>query len=73
MFQACRHFFNQKFAVNQKKVETTAEHPITRSKEKIRAQFHQSSTYSFYTRRSQMRKKDSQVSIVILRFWAPRA
>jgi hypothetical protein len=33
-----------------------------------RAQFHQCSTYSFYARRSRMRKKDSQVSSVIWRF-----
>jgi len=32
-------------------------------------QFHQCSTYSFYASRSRMRKKDSQVSCVIWRFW----
>jgi len=38
-----------------------------------RAQFHQCSTYSFYARRSRMRKKDSQVSSVIWHFWDLRA
>ncbi len=33
-----------------------------------RAQFHQRSTYSFYTHRYRMRKKDSQVSSVIWHF-----
>ena len=37
------------------------------------AQFHQCSTYSFYECRSQMRKKDSQVSSVIWHFWDLRA
>jgi len=34
-----------------------------------RAQFHQRSTYIFYARGAQKRKKDSQVVSIFLRFW----
>ncbi len=46
------------------KIKKTASHSLVRALyegSSFRAQFHQRSTYSFYARRSQKRKKDSQV------------
>ncbi len=50
-------------------------HSKPNSKQRIAAQksFIQRSMYSFYAFRSQMSKKDSQISIVILYFWDPWA
>jgi len=46
---------------------------MTRKEWKTRCQFHQRSTYSFCTRRSQKCKKYSYVISVFLRFWDLRA